>query len=299
MPIAFKNWIIAARPWALPASTMPWVLTVSYLFYHQANLGGISWVNGLIALIGVILMHSGGNLISDFYDYKYGVDREDSFGGERMLVKGIFQPKTILIYGLSLLFTAILIGLYLTVQTGFHLLWIGAAGALGALFYFALKARALGDLLIFVLYGPMIGLGTAYVMTGGLLWEVLLLNVPVAMLVVNILHANNTRDIQRDAQANLKTQAMLLGVKASKIQYVVLALGAYLMVILMNVLGMVHPMSLLTLLTLPIAHRNMRLMLQLEEGKPEMIKDLDGMSAQLVLVFSVVFAAMNVVGALI
>jgi 1,4-dihydroxy-2-naphthoate octaprenyltransferase len=88
------------------------------------------------------------------------------------------------------------------------------------------KPGALGDLLIFILYGPMIGLGTAYVLTSQLMWEVLLLNVPVAMLVVNILHANNTRDIKHDSASTYQNaQAMLLGIKGSKIQYVVLALG--------------------------------------------------------------------------
>jgi len=179
------------------------------------------------------------------------------------------------------------------------LLWIGMIGVLGTYFYYKFKSIALGDLLIFIIYGPLIGLGTAFVMTNDLIWEVLLLNVPVAMLVVNILHANNTRDIKYDGMANIKTQAMLLGVKGSKVQYVVLALGAYIMLILMNAIEMVHPVTLLTLLTVPVALKNIRIMMKADIEKPELIKDLDGMSAQLVMMFALLFSILNFISVLL
>jgi 1,4-dihydroxy-2-naphthoate octaprenyltransferase len=216
-----------------------------------------------------------------------------------MLVDGIFQPKTILIFGFVLLLLGSIIGLILTAFTGIDLLWIGLIGVFGTYFYYKFKSVALGDLLIFIIYGPLIGLGTAFVMTNDLIWEVLLLNVPVAMLVVNILHANNTRDIKHDGMANIKTQAMLLGVKGSKVQYVVLALGAYIMLILMNAIGMVHPVTLLTLLTVPVALKNIRIMMKADIEKPELIKDLDGMSAQLVMMFALLFSILNFISVLL
>jgi len=296
MKTSLKNWILAVRPWSFPASTMPVILTISYVFYRQYFITTeINWWFGLMALIGVVFLHAGGNLISDYYDFKNQIDREESFGSERLLVQGVFQPWTYIWYGLILIAIGSVMGLWLTYRTGAALLWIGLSGVLGALCYSFLKTRALGDLLIFILYGPMIGLGTAYVLTSQLMWEVLLLNVPVGMLVVNILHANNMRDIKHDAAIHVKSQAMLLGLKGSKIQYVVLALGAYLMVILMNVLGMIHPITLFTLISLPMAIRNIKLMMKATTETLELIKDLDGMTAQLVMVFSMLFSILNVI----
>lgn len=295
-----KNWVIATRPWSFPASTMPALITISYLFYKQEEIySDINWWFGIVALFGVIFVHAAGNLISDYFDFKKNIDRKESFGSSRMLVDGIFQPKTILIFGLVLLLIGSIIGLVLTVFTGIDLLWIGLIGVIGTYFYYKFKSVALGDLLIFIIYGPLIGLGTAFVMTNDLIWKVLLLNVPVAMLVVNILHANNTRDIKHDAMANIKTQAMILGVKGSKIQYVVLALGAYIMLIVMNAIGMVHPVTLLTLLTVPVALKNIRIMMKADIEKPELIKDLDGMSAQLVMMFALVFSILNFIAVLL
>jgi len=295
-----KNWVVATRPWSFPASTMPALLTISYLFFKKEEFSGeINWWYGIIALLGVVFVHAAGNLISDYFDYKKNIDRKESFGSSRMLVDGIFQPKTILIFGLVLLLLGSIIGLILTAFTGIDLLWIGLIGVFGTYFYYKFKSVALGDLLIFIIYGPLIGLGTAFVMTNDLIWEVLLLNVPVAMLVVNILHANNTRDIKHDGMANIKTQAMLLGVKGSKVQYVVLALGAYIMLILMNAIGMVHPVTLLTLLTVPVALKNIRIMMKADIEKPELIKDLDGMSAQLVMMFALLFSILNFISVLL
>jgi len=289
-----KNWIIATRPWSFPASSMPALLTISYIFFLKNEITtDINWVYGVLAMIGAVLFQASGNLIGDYFDYKFNVDRKDTFGSSRMLVDGVFKPKSIFTYGISFLVIGILLGLFLFINTGTDLLWIGAIGVLGTYFYYKMKFIALGDLLIFIIYGPLIGLGTAYVMTNQLHWDVLLLNIPVAFLVVNILHANNTRDIRDDGKANIKTQAMILGIKGAKIQYILLALGAYVAVALMVALGMLHPLSLLVVVTLPIALKNIKLMQQAQIDKPEVIKDLDAASAQLVMAFTLLFSLSN------
>ena len=295
-----KTWIAAFRPWAFPASTMPVIVTISYMFYIMAPFNyAINWWYGLFALVAVMVMHAGGNLISDYFDFKKNVDRKETFGSSRLLVKGIFQPKTILIYGLTLLAISSAMGFVMVYLRGWHLLWIGALGVLGAFFYYALKFIALGDLLIFVIYGPLIGLGTAYVMTQELIWNVVWLNIPVAMLVVNILHANNTRDIKHDAVANIKTQAMVLGLKRSQAQYIILALGAYVVLTVLVLVNILDALTLITFISLPLAIRNIRVMMRAEVEKPEIIKNLDAKSAQQVVVFSVLVAIFNVIAKVI
>ncbi len=291
-----KNWIIATRPWSFPASTMPALVAISYVFFLKNEMTvDINWWYGVLALIGAGIFQASGNLIGDYFDYKYNVDRKDTFGSSRMLVDGVFKPKSILNFGITFLVIGILLGLFLSLNTGVNLLWIGAIGVLGTYFYYKLKFMALGDLLIFIIYGPLIGLGTVFVMTNELNWNLFILEIPIAFLVVNILHANNTRDIRDDGKANIKTQAMLLGVKGSKIQYIVLALGAYIAVALMVTFRMIHPLTLSVFLTLPIALKNIKKIQLAETDKPELIKDLDADSAQLVLIFSILLSLSNIV----
>lgn len=288
-----NKWILATRPWSFPASAMPALLAISFVFFQKNNFDNVSWILGILALLGAVCFQIAGNLIGDYFDFKYKVDRKDTFGSSRLLVEGVFQPSTIYKFGVSVLIAGILLGLILMYFSGGDLLWIGIAGALGTYFYYRLKFIALGDLLIFIIYGPLIGLGTAYVMTGTLHWEILLVEIPVAFLVVNILHANNTRDIRDDGKANIKTQAMLLGIKGSKIQYIVLALGAYVAVAVMVVVGLLHSLTLSVFLSIPIALKNIKQMQLAKIEEPENIKMLDASSAQLVMIFTLLFSVSN------
>ncbi|HNZ85408.1 MAG TPA: prenyltransferase [Paludibacteraceae bacterium] len=285
-----KNWIIATRPWSFPASAMPALFAMAYVFYMQDSIESIHWGYGVAALLGAVLFQASGNLIGDYFDYMYKVDRKESLGSSRMLVDGVFTPKTIFWFGIIVLCMGILLGLFLWSQTGNDLLWIGIVGALGTFFYYKLKYMALGDVLIFVIYGPLIALGTAFVMTNQLYWEVVVLSIPIAFLVVNILHANNTRDMRDDKLANIKTQALLLGEKGSRIQYTFLAIGAYVAVAIFVLLNMISPLALLVIVTLPLAKKNINLIKQAKIDKPEIIKDLDAMSAQLVMAFTLMYA---------
>ena len=285
-----KNWIIATRPWSFPASAMPALFAMAYVFYMQDSIESIHWGYGVAALLGAVLFQASGNLIGDYFDYMYKVDRKESLGSSRMLVDGVFTPKTIFWFGIIVLCMGILLGLFLWSQTGNDLLWIGIVGALGTFFYYKLKYMALGDVLIFVIYGPLIALGTAFVMTNQLYWEVVVLSIPIAFLVVNILHANNTRDMRDDKLANIKTQALLLGEKGSRIQYTFLAIGSYVAVAIFVLLNMISPLALLVIVTLPLAKKNINLIKQAKIDKPEIIKDLDAMSAQLVMAFTLMYA---------
>ncbi|MHB9056175.1 MAG: UbiA family prenyltransferase [Paludibacteraceae bacterium] len=295
-----KDWLVSTRPWSFPASTMPALVAISYAFYVNSNTAiEINWWFGILAFFGAAVFQASGNLISDYYDFKYKVDRKESFGSSRMLVDGIFKPKTILNFGLILLSVGVLLGIYLAFNTSFSLFWIGVIGVLCTGFYYKLKYIALGDLTIFIIYGLLIALGTYVVLTHSLQWRILLISSSLGFLIINILHANNTRDIKHDGQANIKTQAMVLGVKKSITQYILLGYGAYFIILLCVVLGFLNWLSLIVFITLPILIKNVKVMKTAEVEKPELIKDMDGASAQLVLMFSLLLALSNFIAGLI
>jgi 1,4-dihydroxy-2-naphthoate octaprenyltransferase len=202
-----------------------------------------------------------------------------------MLVDGVFSPRTIWTFGVITLAVGALMGLWLAMRCGTQLYWIGIIGVLAAYFYYILKYHALGDLLIFVIYGQLIALGTAYVMTSVIDWPVLAVSAPIGFLIVNILHANNTRDIRDDSKAGIHTQAILLGLQGSKIEYITLAIASYLAVVVLVAFRILPLLSLVVLITLPIAIKNIRLISGAKVESPELIRDLDAASAQLVLAF--------------
>ncbi len=279
-----KDWIIAIRPWSFAVSALPAFVAMIYTI-HAHPESSSNWILGIVAIIGAVIFHAGGNLISDYNDYKYGVDREGKVGTD-ILTSKLFTPKQVLIYGWTFIVTGIALGLYLVSQVGTGLIWIGLFGTIGALFYYRFKFKALGDLLIFLVYGPTIMLGTGYVMLGHIDWTLLFVSFPMAFITVNVLHANNTRDIRSDRYAEIKTYAMVIGMKASVVHYYFLTALAYVAIVVMVILNTLPLTALITLITLPVAIRNCKAMSQVTEDDVTPINDLDKGTAQLQLMFS-------------
>lgn len=291
---SFKDWMIAVRPWSFPASAMPVAVTLAYLFWMKED---INWANGIWALLNIVVFHAAGNTWSDYFDYKQGVDMKDTFGAKTLTDK-MFTPKEIYRLSLVLLLAALAGGLGLLRRTGFPLLYIGLGGAACALLYPPLKYNALGDVVIFMAYAFLPTLGTAYVSTGVFLWDVLWIAIPVGLITVAILHANNTRDMQTDARASIKTLAMELGGRTSVILYCAEILFPFGWIAGCVAAGTFPLWTLLVLLVLVPAVGNVRVMSRFSGKGVAAIANLDEMTAKLQLLFSLVFALSFVIAGL-
>ncbi|MDD2726469.1 MAG: prenyltransferase [Proteiniphilum sp.] len=291
------NWIKVAHPWAIPASASPALVGFSYVFYlnNTGVLTGVNWSFGVLAILGAIIFHLSGNLISEYHDYMSGVDIKEKTGPARLIVQGLFKPKTVLYYGYSVLLAGIILGVYLLVHTGLPMLAFGFIGVISTTLYYRFKYIALGDLIIFISYGLTIALGVAYVMTELLIWPILLVVTPTGLLVVAILHANNTRDMLQDKAAGIRTQAMRLGVEGSQVVYQTLLLLAYLLIAVAVWMQFLAPLSFVVLLSFPLAMRNIRLMKKATLEDLGIIRFLDTDTAKLVLIFSLLLATANFV----
>lgn len=300
-----NNWILATRPWSLPASFVPALIAFAYAFWSVKSgityPGGMgwheplsswsvpSWLLGIFAVCGAVIFQIAGNLISDYYDFNHGVDRAGTFGSSRMLVNGVFTPRQILNFGLMALAIGIFIGMLTFLFAGPHILWIGSLGVTGTYFYYILKYHALGDLCIFIIFGILVPLGVTYSMMSTLDWHIVAVTTPIGLLIVNILHANNTRDIRDDGKASITTQAMLLGLKCSKYKYVVYTILAYAGILACSILEILPWTCVAVVLTAPIAVRNTKCMFSAHStDHPEAIKSLDSMTAQLVIAFGLI-----------
>lgn len=291
------NWIKVAHPWAIPASASPALVGFSYVFYlnNTGVLTGVNWSFGALALLGAIIFHLSGNLISEYHDYMSGVDIKEKTGPERLIVQGLFKPKTVLYYGYSVLLAGIILGIYLLVHTGLPMLAFGFIGIISSTLYYRFKYMALGDLIIFISYGLAIALGVAYVMTGLLIWPVLLVVTPTGLLVVAILHANNTRDMLQDKAAGIRTQAMRLGVEGSQVVYQTILLLAYLLIVVAVWMQLLTPLAFAVFLSFPLAMKGIRLMKKVTLEDLGIIRFLDTDTAKLVLIFSLLLATANFV----
>ena len=279
---SFNHWIIAVRPWSFPASVMPIVVTLAYLFWKGAD---INWLHGAWALIGMVLFHMTGNTWSDYFDYKKKVDADDTYGA-KTITTGMFQANEIRNLAIGLLIASIACGLGLFAVTGLPLLWIGLAGAACTLLYPMMKFNALGDLDILLTFAFLPTLGTSYAATGAIDWNVLWVALPVGLITDGILHSNNTRDMLTDKRAGIKTMAMALGSKFSSWVYSFEMIFPYVWVGVLSIIGIMPMHTIIVFMTIPVAvacHRTMKR--SLKEGVRPIV-DLDVRTANLQLVFS-------------
>ena len=297
MKHTLKEWFMVTRPWGYALSILPAALAVAYVFFENSVTPlDVNWWYGILAVIASPILQAGGNMMSDYYDYKNNVDRKETYGSSRMLVNKQFEPREVYWFSISMMVIGNIIGIYLLLNTSWHLLWIGLAGIIGSYFYFFMKYRALGDLNIFIIYGQLISLGTYLVMTNALSWKMLLVAAAPGFLIVNVLHANNTRDIKHDGVAKIKTAAMLLGIKGSIIYYFAFTIGAYLLIVLCVIFGIQHWATLLIFISLPMALKLMKQMRTADKEKPENIQKLDEGTAQLVMVYMLLLVIGNFAG---
>ncbi len=288
-PRTAKTWIQAVRPFSFTASVVP-VLLGTVL---GAFAGGFHPLLGFIALVGAMAIHASANLIADYFDFRNGVDSDDTYGSSGVLTGGLLTPQEVFLGGLVGMTVAVATGAYLVTVRGPTIVTLGLIGLLGAFFYTArplgYKYRALGDFGIFTLFGPLMVLGAYLVQTGRLDWMPLVIAVPVGFLVTAILHANNLRDMPFDRRAGIRTIAMLLGRSGARGMYAGLVIGAYLVVFGLVVAQVVSPLALAVLLTVPIAARNLKLVFRASE--PAELAMADVMTAQLHMLFGVLMTA--------
>ena len=252
-PRTARMWVQAVRPFSFTASIVPVLLGTVVAATQGMFTPGLF----LLTLLGAVAIQAAANLFSDYFDYRGGYDTPESYGSSGVLVRGVLQPSEVFLAGLVLLALDVAIGLYLTAIRGTPILVLGVLGALGAYFYsgkpIAYKYRALGDPMIFLLFGPLMVLGAYYVQARAVELVPMLYALPVGCLVTAILHVNNIRDIPFDSHGGGVTVARALGLGGSKLLLYGLLLGAYLLVIVGVLTGTFVRWSALAVLSAPLA----------------------------------------------
>lgn len=279
-----KIWVLATRPWSFTMTAI------------SVGVGGaVAALDGtfdawlfLVTLIGAICVHGATNLINDYFDYKSGVDRPGApttLYRPHPLVQGMISPQAVLWVSLGLYGISGLIGLYLIWLKGLELLGFVLIGALASFFYTAgpikYKYIALGELSVFLMWGPLMVGGTYFVQTGSLSPNALLISLPFGLLVALVLLANNLRDIEYDGSVGIRTLGTLLGQRRTLYLYQGLIILAYLAVIVLIALRVLSPWGLLVFFSAPLALRLIRALHQ------QIPNDADARTAQLDTFFGI------------
>lgn len=293
-------WLRAVRPFAYTASAAPLLVGAAVALRADAPA---MWILLPFVLLGGVLFHTGTNLANDYFDHKSGVDKKHTFGSSGVINDGLLQPAHILSGAVVSFVLGVAFGLVVVAVRGWPIVALGAAGLAGGYFYtgkpFQYKYHRLGDAGVFLMMGPLMALGSYLSLTGRFDWELVWISTPVGFLVAAILHANNLRDIRYDTEAGVRTLANLIGHRASQAVYIGMVAAAYAAVFAMIGAGVLSAWALLTLASLPLAVKNVKLILTSRPEEPERIAHTDALTAQLHLAFSLLLFVSIVAEALV
>ena len=248
----------------LTGSLMPVMLAAALSFLHGCLHPG----RLILVMIGVGALHLGANLINDYYDDP-GSDRINLHptpfsGGSRVIQDNLMDAKTVWIMSMGFFVLGTASGVWLAVTGRPFVVVIGLMGFLAGYLYSAapvsFMSRGLGEVTIFLAFGPLITWGTYYVMTGLLTGQAFTLGIPMGFLIAAVIWINQFPDYGADKGAGKRNWVVRLGRNRSRWIYYVLMLGPYVVVFYWVLAQKGSWLYLAALLTLPLALKAMKIL---------------------------------------
>ena len=222
----YRVWWSAVRPATLAASVAP-VLAGTAVAIHE---GGARWGAGVAALIVALAMQLGVNFANDYSDHVRGADSA-RVGPLRAASSGIVSPRQVRWAAMAAFSVAAIAGVALSLAVDWRLLLVGAACLLAGWLYTGgprpYGYLGLGEVFVFVFFGLVATVGTAYVETGRVTTLAVLMGCGVGFMATAILVLNNLRDIDTDTAAGKRTLATRIGRRPTRVLLLALVCAAF------------------------------------------------------------------------
>lgn len=249
----WQIWWKLLRPHTLTASFVPVfigsALAFSEGFFHASLF--------IAMMVATILIQAATNMFNEYYDYKRGLDNEKSVGIGGTIVRDGVHPKVILTLGLIFFAIALILGLYITINSSIWIAVIGAVSMFMGYLYtggpYPIAYSPFGELFAGFFMGIVIILISYFIHTGSISSGSILISIPITILVAAILTANNIRDHKGDKENGRKTLVILLGKRNATIFLALMFVVSYLWIIGMIMLSGATVWYLLVFLSLPKA----------------------------------------------
>ncbi len=255
-----EQWIAGARPKTLPAAIAPVIVGTAFAGYNATLF------NTFLALVVALGLQIGVNYANDYSDGIKGTDA-DRVGPMRLVGSGAATPNAVKKAAIISFAISALAGLLIASRTSWWLLIIGVLAIAAAWTYTGgpkpYGYMALGEVSVFIFFGLVATIGTYYIQVDSVSREVVLASFAMGALACAILVLNNLRDLEKDAVANKRTLAVVMGDKATRDLYRWLLFFALVMVVTLSFFSFYY---LLGLVALPLVAKSVRAVSQGASG---------------------------------
>jgi 1,4-dihydroxy-2-naphthoate octaprenyltransferase len=277
-----NRWVAGARPRTLPAAVVPVIVGTGV----AGGDGEFVWWRAALALVVALAVQVGTNYANDYSDGVRGTD-DARVGPVRLVASGLAAPAQVKRAAWVAFAVAAVAGLALAAVTSWWLIAVGALCIAAGWLYTGGPSPygylGFGELFVFVFFGLVATMGTAYVQSEQVTRTAFDSGAAVGLLATALLVVNNLRDIPTDAEAGKRTLAVRMGEARTRQFYALLVAAALLQVLAVAAGG--RPWSLLALAAALLAVVPVRAVLRGAVG-PALIGVLQA-TARLELVFGV------------
>ncbi|WP_338653332.1 1,4-dihydroxy-2-naphthoate polyprenyltransferase [Sporosarcina psychrophila] len=245
----WRIWWQLTRPHTLTAAFAPVFLgTMIALTY-----GKLHFPLFIAMLVASVFIQMATNMFNEYYDFKRGLDTEQSIGIGGTIVRNGVKPKTVLNLAFMLYGISVLIGIYICMETSWMLAVVGILSMMVGYFYtggpYPIAYTPFGELFSGVVMGMLLILIAFYIQTETVTTEAVLLSIPSMLLVAGIMLANNIRDLEGDKEGGRKTLAILVGRYNAITILMLFFMISYGWIIAMILFGHLTPWALLVFLS--------------------------------------------------
>jgi len=247
-----EQWIAGARPKTLPAAIAPVLVGTAFAGYNT------SLFNTFLALAVALGLQIGVNYANDYSDGIKGTD-DNRVGPMRLVGSGAATPEAVKNAAFISFGIAALAGVYISSQSSWLLLIIGALALVAAWTYTGgpkpYGYMALGEVSVFIFFGVVATVGTYFIHVDSVSREVILVSFAMGAIACAILVLNNLRDLEKDAAANKRTLAVVMGEKSTRDLYKWLMFFALIIAVALSFFSFYY---LLGLIALPLIAKSVR-----------------------------------------
>lgn len=210
-------WLEVTRAYALPMSLMAWVIPFAYAYTNKGNI-----LHGFLALVAIICVHLGANLFDDIIDYKKHIkdkERNSSLnlkkGKCKYFIEETISVKKALVVVFGLFSIACLIGGYFVFLYKLPIIILMGVTGLLCLLYPVSGFWGLSEIIIGLIYAPLLFTGVYYVMTGDFSSMLEWLSLSFALVTVTLLYTDFFLDYNTDKAGGKRTLPVLCGNKTN------------------------------------------------------------------------------------
>ncbi len=256
-----SRWLIITRACVFNITLFAWLIGALL----AAAKGPVAWAPAVVALVGLIVAHAANNMINDYFDLSSGVDSAEyprALYAPHPVLGGLVSSRGLrnAILASNAIDLAVLA--YLTSVVGWGVVGFALAGLFVSVFYVApplkLKHRGLGELGVFLVWGPLMVGGTYLVAAGSFSSAAVVSSLPYAFLIMTALLGKHIDKLPYDEARGIRTLPVVLGAERSMRLVRWLLVGFYALTAALVLTGAMGPWALLIFLSVPRLRRTLR-----------------------------------------